>query len=308
MTVRILCIQLYSHVYFEKPTTNLLYSFGCLFLGKIWRAISQGYIYNNSIQTGLSPLLADVHGANQEYLQITEGSEKNYFKLHLNLRSLSFISVSVGPTGIWALYKRNVQNEIRALFINNNDARNGISQEIDQSKSFASVSNISMIDVGPTNIVYAINGTHICSRVGINDTNPQGTSWKCSERKTELLSCGINGCYFVNRQNITFRPENETTMTVEFTTPNRCGIIDIDAGLNYELWVVTSSNDVYRRTGTSAYSPIGFSWELVPGIQLSTISIGIFGPVGILTGCLVGGCGRAFILNGKNWGEWFANL
>lgn len=219
---------------------------------------------------------------NQVHLIVKDEGKTFMLSTSLNVPSSPVFSVSVGPTGIWALSDGTVE------WMSNKKFWQTMDNPIDSSSG---------IDAGPTGIVYLINGSHICSRIGISDSKPEGTDWICTVGNARLLSSGIDGCFFVNGQNITYQPENKTQRTQQVSTPFQDTIKDIDAGLNYELWVVTRNHDVYRRIGTSAQSPCGFYWKLVPGIQLTTISIGIYGPVGILAS---GNTDQAVILNGKS--------
>ena len=264
-----------------------------LVLGQVWRTLDVGP--SKKIETGLSFLFVGIDKMNSNYL-LVDGERK--FKHSLDIRR--WISVSVGPTGIWLLAEAT---NALVLWINNANAKdsNISPREIDGLLN----DTIKDIDVGPTGLVFIRSGRSICSRIGINDTQPEGSGWNCIPQNAELLSSGIDGCFFVNGINITYQPENKTQKMQQFFTPFQNHIEDIDAGLNYELWVVTDSHDVYRRIGTSARLPWGSYWELVPGIQLNTISIGIFGPVGRLASS---GSNEAVtvILNGKNKADWLS--
>jgi hypothetical protein len=257
-----------------------------------------GRYWSQKIETGLSFLLVRTYSV--EVHLIAKGEERTLTPASEYVQYMNFyvLVVSVGPTGIWALSKYYHLGEVVTVvhWTSNKNAKDKeiFKQKIDNPINIDSSSGI---DAGPTGIVYLINGSHICSRIGISDSKPEGTDWNCTVGNAGLLSCGIDGCFFVNGQNITYQPENKTQRTQQFSTPFQNTIDDIDAGLNYELWVVTNNHDVYRRIGTSAQSPCGFYWKLVPGIQLTTISIGIYGPVGILAS---GNTDQAVILNGKS--------
>ena len=267
---------------YRDPFANI-----CNYIAQVWRTLDAGP--SKKIETGLSFLfvgIAKVYtNMNYLFIDVIDGERKVVLPVDI---SPSWISVSVGPTGIW--FVPEAKNFV-VLWVSNTNAKDSIisPQEIDGPDS------IKDIDVGPTGLVFIINGSQICSRIGINDSQPVGSDWNCTAGNAELLSCGIDGCFFVKGVNITYQPENKTQKMQQFFTPFKNHIQDIDAGQNYELWVVTHFHDVYRRSGTSARLPCGSNWELVPGIQLSTISIGIFGPVGILAS---GGNGQAVILNG----------
>ena len=249
----------------------------------MWRPLDVSSL--EKIETGLSFFLAGMRGI---YLFV-DGEIKRVF-----YNKSYWTSVSVGPAGIWLLPKAT---HPVVLWINNTNAKGNIifPQEIGGPFS----DSIIDIDVGPTGLVFIMSESRICARIGINDTQSEGSAWNCTSQNAELLSCGIDGYFFVNGINITYQPENKTLKMQQFFTPFQCHILDIDAGLNYELWVVTDSHDVYRRVGTNARLPWGSNWKLVPGIQLDTISIGVFGPVGILASS---GNSQAVtvILNGKN--------
>lgn len=244
---------------------------------------------SQKIETGLNFLLVRTY-YDQVHL-IVKGKERT---LMPTLGSSWYILVSVGPTGIWALANYSSGEVVRWMSNKNATHQKIFWQTMDNPINTGS----SGIDAGPTGIVYLINGNYICSRIGISDSKPEGTDWNCTVGNARLLSCGIDGCFFVNGQNITYQPENKTQRTQQISTPFQDTIKDIDAGLNYELWVVTNNHDVYRRIGTSAHSPCGSYWKLVPGIQLTTISIGIYGPVGILASGTNND--QAVILNGKS--------
>lgn len=191
-----------------------------------------------------------------------------------------FKSVSVGPAGIWF-----INDGGKIGWISNEIARSTLKcpvsvQYIDQPNDWHATA--SDIDAGPTGIVYAVVENRICSRTGINDSQPQGTGWKCTSMSAiRQVSCGIDGCFFLNgTEHIMYRPEKEEQKFQVFAAPDH--VEDIDAGLNYELWVITKGNEVYQRIGTSAHSPTGSGWSRVHGVQLKTISIGFFGPVGIM--------------------------
>ncbi len=273
-------------IYINYKTNPIFMSF---ILGQIWRTLEVDSI--QKIETGLSFFLAGNDQQTQVYLFV-DGEQKKVVSAGGGIYYRIF-SVSVGPTGIWALSRQPYEHGAVIWISNTNAREKQISgQNIDNPLGI-NINND--IDVGPTGILYAITGNHICSRIGMSDSIPQGISWNCTSGQATLLSCGIDGCFFVQGASITYQPENKTQKTQQFSTPLQNDIKDIDTGLNYELWVVTSNYDVYRRIGTSARSPCGSSWELVPGIELKTISIGIFGPVGVLASG-----GQAVILNGKH--------
>ena len=282
---------------------NELLQFFLFLSAQIWRGLNVRP--SEKIETGLNTLLTGVMKEASTFIW--------YLMMHNKPKKLvpfnfGFISVSVGPTGIWAISSehvstRNTRPEIHTFWISNKNAKENDTFSPNLDSPFIISSRCHHIDVGPTGIVNAINGSHICSRVGINDTTPQGTAWNCKVGSATLLTCGIDGCFFVNSVNITYEPKSTTQNRTQFGTPFIKNISDIDAGLNYELWVVTETHDVYRRVGTNASSPCGSHWELVPGVQLRYISIGIFGPIATLA--FPGQYSwSAVILNGKRRNIW----
>ena len=150
---------------------------------------------------------------------------------------------------------------------------------------------------------YVVNGLgEFCARVGITYGNPKGSSWQCVSDGIEpsSLSCGVTGCFAVRSKRVFYRVgTNDTNPVGTAWLPLESGrfmdILEIAAGPRYELWAITTGiNSVYRIIGVTDQSPTGHAWEQVPDVHLSKVTIGIFGPVGVLKSM-----NRVVALNGK---------
>ena len=162
--------------------------------------------------------------------------------------------VSSGGAGVWGLDSHN-----------NIYFREGVKESNPLGSDWKNVGGgLSKIDSGPEGMVCGITSSFrpVC-RKGLTYDNPSGTKWQKLSGRMKDISCGIYGCWAINKQNRVYFTSHVDGWSTKWIKIGCDTMVQIDVGPNGQVWGVNDNKELFTRIGVSQSFPSGFVWKKI---------------------------------------------